>query len=131
MELKKLIFVTKKRGSGTGKVYYADPEKESQEVKVISDFPVEGVSSVDLLITAAAKYGETVILRNYKKVLFFDWKGIESGLSFKFSYSFSKERQGEAIEFSSDAKSFYTISEGTNPEIYQHQINAIEYCSSK
>ncbi len=70
--------------------------------------------------------GDQIILKHYRKIFYWRrtpgqsvWKTMQQQPMLLFYFI---EKQGEAVCFSPDGKGYYTVSEGTNPELFYYSI---------
>ncbi len=71
--------------------------------------------------------GKQILLKTYQKVYY--WQRLNSEpinqafMRKPVELPYTRERQGEAIGFTSDGKGYYTISEGVNAVVYYYPLN--------
>jgi hypothetical protein len=123
------LFLITKEANGVSGVYWAAAPHAAgvtRTLELATTVSFEGALSRDRLVTGGdvAPDGSLVILRSYTTA--FVWRRAQgTPLSAAFAgepcpVPLADEPQGEAIGFAADGASYYTLSEGFSPPLYQY-----------
>ncbi|GAB2688772.1 hypothetical protein GCM10027037_09170 [Mucilaginibacter koreensis] len=127
--VEKLLYIVTKR-TGNVTVYTAPLDfKANDTLKLIPrcQLHFKGLQPLKWIVAGdIAKDGSQILLKSYVKVYYWKRNGKEpvwqAMMRKAQELPYEQEKQGEAIGFAPDGKSYYTTSEGLNAPIYHYSI---------
>lgn len=127
--VEKLMYIVSKR-KGSVNVYTAPLTYKADDTLMLTNrcqLHFRGIQPLKWIVAGdISKDGKQVLLKSYVKVYYWKREGNEPIWQTMQrppqELPYEQEKQGEAIGFAPDGKSYYTTSEGANAPVYHYQI---------
>jgi hypothetical protein len=125
--VEKLLYIVSKREDSV-RVYTTPLAYKPGDTVILTKRATLFFEGTRKQITAGdiSKDGDQVLIKSYSKVYYWRRKGKEPIwkllMTPPLELPYTQERQGEAIGFTIDGTSYYTISEGVYPPVYYYKI---------
>ncbi|MRG44429.1 hypothetical protein GFS24_04860 [Chitinophaga sp. SYP-B3965] len=125
--VEKLLYIVSKREDSV-RVYTTPLAYKPGDTVILTKRSTLFFEGLRKQITAGdiSKNGDQVLIKSYSRVYYWKRKGKEPIWKLLMTPArelpYSRERQGEAIGFTIDGTSYYTISEGVHPQVYHYKI---------
>ncbi len=127
--LEKLLYIVSKR-RGSVFVYTAPLSYKANDTLMLTrraELHFKGFQPLKWIVAGdISKDGRQILLKSYVKVYYWKRNGNEpvweTMQRLPEELPYEQEKQGEAIGFAPDGKSYYTTSEGTNAPVYHYQV---------
>lgn len=127
--VEKLLYIVSKRKASVT-VYTAPLSYKANDTLTLTrrcELHFKGIQPLKWIVAGdVSKDGKQVLLKSYVKVYYWKREGNEpiwqTMQRAPQELPYEQEKQGEAIGFAPDGKSYYTTSEGINAPVYHYQL---------